>query len=121
MKKLFPFLGFVLGLGLACSRSIEGEDPNYQKRIDAFCSYACEMGVGCELVESYDGCFDECATGEYWREGDDDCRDSRWEYYDCRAKVTTCDVWGIGYGNGHECDAAFERLSGDCLPVANKE
>jgi hypothetical protein len=121
VNKLVPFLGFIFGFGLACSRSIQGEDADYQRRIDKFCSYACTMGAECGLIDAYDGCFDECSTGEYWWEGDDDCRDSRWEYYDCRAKVTTCDVWGVGSGEGHDCDAAFNQLASDCVSVANKD
>jgi hypothetical protein len=121
VNKFATFLGVTIGFALACSRTLPENDPDYQERIDEFCDLGCEMSTNCGIVDAYDACFEECSNGEYWWEGDDDCRDSRWEYYDCRAKVTTCDVWGVGYGNGHECDPAFERLGGDCLPLANRD
>ena len=120
MKKLIPFLGFVLGLGLACSRSIQGEDPEYQKRIDEYAAHHCAMNIECGNEAppgaTYEECFSDLSTQAFWWEGDADCKDSRWEYYDCRARVTSCDVWPVGAGLGHECDAAWNDNFVDCSP-----
>lgn len=116
-------LGLVIAFGLACSRTIDGEDPNheedpnYQERIDVYVAHHCSVDVECGNIApctTYDECFEDISTQSFAWEGDDQCLDSRWEYYDCRAKVTSCEMWPVGAGLGHECHAAWEDNFLDC-------
>lgn len=136
VKILLPSIGLIIGLGvgLACSRSIQGEDPEYQKRIDKHCATACSMhmectvphcadpAAGCEghADDTYDGCFDECSKGKWWWQGSDDCKDARWAFYDCQTSITSCDVWILGVDANHPCGAAKDAETIECQGVTDE-
>lgn len=118
-------VGLALATPLACGpRAAEPDvqpQPDVQPRIDAYCARHCAMDASCAQPPDgpLENCEQRCQENIPWREGDEACLDARWEYYECRATVTECEVWRVGYGVGDECDPAFETQLVACFSVSD--
>lgn len=111
-----------VALGACSSRLGEPDEVDEDgPRIEAYCAKHCEMNAACAQTpeEIHADCEATCRDAIPWRDGDDECRAARWDYYDCRAVVERCDEWNIGYGDGAACDPAFEAQLVACVDVSD--